>query len=70
MRSYLCSLQMIRRGDWLIKASSFDDQILLFIWNECTMEQHVVMFYCENKAHEFIERLFKNDYQNCKASNR
>lgn len=59
MYPYLCSMQMIRQGDWLIKASSLDDQILIFLWNEATMEQQTHMFYCENEAFTFIERLPK-----------
>lgn len=48
---------MVRREDWLIKASSFDDQILILFYNEATMEQHIVMFYDEDDAHRYIEGL-------------
>ena len=65
MKLYYYSLQMIRLGDWLIKASSYDDQILIFTWNEATMEQKLVMFYNEETAHNYIESLLKNDRTNC-----
>lgn len=57
---YLATLQTVRVGDWLIKASSFDDQILIFLHNEHIIKTHIKMFYNEDKAHEFIER-FLND---------
>jgi hypothetical protein len=44
-------------GDWLVKASSFDDQILIFCFNERTIEHHTKMFYSEEKAHSYIEGL-------------
>ena len=44
-------------GNWLIKASSFDDQILIFLHNERTIQTHIKMFYNEEKAHEYIEGL-------------
>ena len=60
---------MIRRGDWLIKASSFDDQILILFWNDATMEQYTKMFYSENSAYQYIESLLENVNQNCKVNN-
>jgi len=57
---HLVTLQTVMLGDWLIKASSFDDQILIFLHNERTINTHIKMFYDEEKAHEFIER-FIND---------
>lgn len=53
----LVTLVPIKRNDWIIKASVLDDQLLIFLWNECTMEAVVKIFYCEVKAHEFIERI-------------
>lgn len=57
----LVTLVPIRRKDWIIKASVLDDQLLIFLWNECTMEAVVRIFYCEVKAHEFIERICDDD---------
>lgn len=54
----LVSLIPIRRGEWVIKASVFDDQILIFFWNECTMVFHTEMFYSEDTAYNFIESLY------------
>lgn len=53
---HLATLQPVRLGDWLIKASSFDDQILIFLYNERIIRTHIKMFYDEEVAHEFIER--------------
>ena len=53
----LVTLGTIRKGDWLIKASCFDEQILIFIYNECIMLSEIAVFYCEEKAHNFIESL-------------
>lgn len=50
-------MQVVRRGDWSLKASAFDDQILIFFYNEATMEHHTKMFYCENKAFTYVEGL-------------
>ena len=53
---YLATLQTVMLGDWLVKASSFDDQILIFLHNEHKVQTHIRMFYDEEKAHEYIER--------------
>jgi len=65
----LISLIPVRRGDWVIKASVFDDQILIFLWNECIMESRCGVFYCEDTAFYFIERIC-NDHSDFKISNR
>lgn len=52
-----CSIEVVYLGDWLVKASSFDDQILIFCFNERTIEHHTKMFYDEEKAHSYIEGL-------------
>jgi hypothetical protein len=57
---YLATLQTVMLGDWLIKASSFDDQILVFFHNERIISTHIKMFYDEEVAHDYIER-FLND---------
>jgi hypothetical protein len=53
---HLATLQTVMLGNWLIKASSFDDQILIFLHNERTITTHIKMFYDEEVAHEYIER--------------
>jgi hypothetical protein len=53
-----CSLQTVYRGDWQIKASSLDDQILIFIANSRTQETIFHIFYDEEKAYSFIESLY------------
>lgn len=53
----LVSLQNIKLKDWIIKASVFDDQILIFFVNKNTMVFKCRMFYCEEHAHNFIESL-------------
>ncbi len=59
----LVTLGTIRKGDWLIKASCFDEQILIFIYNECIMFSKITVFFCEEKAHNYIESLH-DDYTN------
>ena len=56
-----CTLQTVRRSEHLIKASIFDDQILIFIHNEATMDNEFRVFYSEETAHYFIEGLLDND---------
>jgi len=53
---HLATLQTVMLGNWQIKASSFDDQILIFFHNERTIQTHIKMFYNEEVAHEYIER--------------
>jgi len=65
----LISLTPVRRGDWVLKASVFDDQILIFLWNEYIMESRCEVFYSEDMAYYFIERIC-NDNSNCKANDR
>ena len=57
MRPYLCTLGAIRRGNWVVKASSFDDQILIFLYNVRTVDLHIRMFYNEELAFNYIESL-------------
>lgn len=60
----------VQIGNWRIKASSLDDQILLFIQsskvrgNVMVTETIMKMFYCEEKANQFVEGLLKNDTSN------
>lgn len=51
------TLDTVKKGNWLVKASAFDDQILIFFCDLRTMESHVEMFYCENKAYTYVELL-------------
>ena len=62
MKTRFCSLQSFRRGDWLIKASTLDDQILIVLLNEATMEHRTEMFYDEETAYYFIESLYDRSY--------
>lgn len=65
MKQLFSSLATTRRGDWSMKASSFDDQILIVGYNgvDCFVE----LFYDEEVAHNFIEGLYD---QNIKTNNR
>ncbi len=65
----LVTLTTVRRGDWIIKASVLDDQLLIFLWNECIMESKVGMFYSEEHAYKFIEGHI-NDNPNYENGNR
>jgi hypothetical protein len=53
----LVTLGTVRKGDWVIKASCLDEQILIFLYNECIMVSGVAIFYCEEQAYYFIEGL-------------
>lgn len=64
MKVRFCSLQMLRRGNWLIKASTLDDQILIFMLNENTMEHQTLMFYNDDSAFQYIEGIIQNDLSN------
>lgn len=52
-----CSLQVVKIRNWHVKASSFDDQILVLIYNPETLYSDIIMFYNEEQAHSYIERL-------------
>lgn len=54
---HLVTLPTVMFGNWLFKASSFDDQILIFCFNARTMDHHTRMFYDEEKAFNYIEGL-------------
>jgi len=58
-----CSIPTVRIGDWLVKASSFDDQILVWLKHVSWSESELRMFYNEEDAHKFLERL-NYDYSN------
>ena len=63
-----CSLPLVKIGSWYVKASSFDDQILIILRHPITMDLNVLMFYNEEEAHTYLERL-DND-SNCETRNR
>lgn len=53
----LYSLNTVKVGDWSIKASSFDDQIIMFGYSEHDVESFFKVFYDEESAFTFIESL-------------
>lgn len=52
-------------GDWLIKASSLDDQILMCGYKEGTVYTFAKMFYDEEVAYNFVETLYDKDTKTC-----
>lgn len=58
LRAVYCSLGTVRRGDWFIKASSLDDQLMIVCYNPKTVERIFKMFYSEESAYSFIESLY------------
>lgn len=53
----LLSLLPVKKGDWVLKASVFDDQIMVMFINAKTLAYTLKMFYNEEDAFAFIERL-------------
>ena len=60
-KDVLTSLKQIEMNDWFIKASVLDDQILLILQNKKTLTTYCEMFYSEDLAHSFIERVLQDD---------
>lgn len=56
-------MQAVQMGDWLIKASSLDDQILISGYRKDTIDSFVVMFYDEETAFLFMEKLYDQNSQ-------
>lgn len=56
-------MQTVLIGDWLIKASSLDDQILISGYKKNTIDSFVVMFYDEETAFLFMEKLYDQNSQ-------
>lgn len=52
-----CSINVVKKGDWLLKASSFDDQILIIGYKKNLVDFFTAMFYDEETAHLFVEKL-------------
>jgi len=54
----LASLGTVVYGNWLIKASSLDDQILIVVCNKNNVDFFVKMFYDEEVAFKFMESFY------------
>ena len=63
MKLQFCSMQCIKIGDWLIKASSLDDQIFICGYRVGTVETFTMMFYDEETAFSFMEKIYDQDYK-------
>lgn len=57
----LASFDTFQLDNWCIKASILDDQILLVLQNKKTLTTYCEMFYSEELAHSFIERVLQDD---------
>ena len=55
----------VKIGNWLIKARSLDDQILICGYNNKTVESFFMLFYNENTAFNFIESLYDKNSKTC-----
>lgn len=53
------TLSPVKFNNWIVKASIFDDQILIICFNEVKIETICSAFYCEERAHEFIETVIR-----------
>jgi len=53
----LVSLLPVRKGRWVLKASVFDDQIMILFHDTETLAYIFKMFYNEEDAYVFIEGL-------------
>jgi hypothetical protein len=53
----ILSLIPVTRKHWVIQASVFDDQILVFFHNPLTLAYFFKIFYNEECAYEFIEKI-------------
>jgi hypothetical protein len=51
------SLLPVRKGNWILKASVFDEQIMVFFFNPLTVDYFLKVFYNEECAYEFIESI-------------
>ncbi len=57
-------MKCVQVGDWLIKASSLDDQILVCGYKIGTIDCFVELFYNEETAFLFMEKIYD---KNCKT---
>jgi hypothetical protein len=53
------SLLPVKKGNWILKASVFDEQIMVFFFNPLTVAYLMKIFYNEERAYEFIEDITK-----------
>ena len=53
----ILTLIPVTKRNWIIKASVFDDQILVFFHNPLTLAYFFKIFYNEEQAYEFIEEI-------------
>jgi len=53
------SLLPVKKGNWILKASVFDEQIMVFFFNPLTVAYLMKIFYNEECAYEFIEDITK-----------
>ena len=53
----ILSLLPVKKNDWYIQASVFDDQIIVFFFNPLTIAYFFKIFYNEDQAYIFIEEL-------------
>ena len=60
-KDVLASLKKFRVGNWMIKLSVLDDQILVVLFNIETLTMYCEMFYNDDLAHNFIERVLSDD---------
>jgi len=63
MQFFHCTV--VRIGDWQIKASSLDDQILLCGYNQVTVDSFMRLFYNEETAFNFVETLYDKNTKTC-----
>jgi hypothetical protein len=57
-------MQSVQVGDWLIKASSLDDQILITGYKKDSIDSFVELFYDEETAYSFMEKIYDKNSQN------
>jgi hypothetical protein len=53
------SLLPVSKKNWILKASVFDEQIIVFFYNRLTVASFMKIFYNEECAYEFIEDITK-----------
>lgn len=63
MKLQFCSMRAVQIGDWLIKASSLDDQIFICGYKEGTVYTFAKLFYDEESAFSFMEKIYDQDFE-------
>ena len=56
-------MQTVQIGDWFIKASSLDDQIFVCGYKKNSIDTFAMMFYNEETAFSFMEKIYDKDYK-------